>query len=332
MTEKVELKHGNGGQHMQRLIDRLTRHWAQPTDTTVDAAVFLNHNDTQWLTTTDGFSVEPLIFPGGSIGSLAVNGTVNDLAVSGALPRFLTLNLFLEEGLEITLLETIMADFANSAQKANVQIIAGDTKVLPRGQVPGILMATTGLGIKASPLTLGTAQIQPGDAIVSSGTLGDHGAAVMLARQDFGLSGELLSCCAAVTELTQAALAFDGLRFMRDPTRGGLTTVLHDIARDTRLTPAVFETSLPIKNETRSLCDMLGYEPLTLASEGRVIAVVAKNQVDGLVNRWRTLAGGEQATIIGEMRAGSDEPILVTALGGEKFIAPLLDDPLPRIC
>ncbi len=332
MTGKIELKHGNGGPNMQRLIKKLTQQFTQPTNVQIDAAPFLETIEGQWLTSTDGFSVDPLIFPGGSIGSLAINGTLNDLAVSGAVPKWLTLNLFLEEGLEIKTLEEIINDFATSAHQSAVNIIAGDTKVLPKGQIPGVLMATTGIGLKNAESLLGLDQIQIGDAIVCSGPLGDHGAAVMLAREDFGFSGELKSCCAPVTKLTQSALSFGGLRFMRDPTRGGLTTVLHDISEHCALTPVINEDQLPIRESVNSLCELLGYNPLTLASEGRVIAVIQTDQANDLVKTWRELPNGEQACVIGNLRDGKDDPIMVTSLGGEKYLPPLLDDPLPRIC
>lgn len=332
MSDKVELKHGNGGIHMQSLVDEMTSLLNSPVNTQADAVSFTQTEEGQWLTSTDGFSVEPLFFPGGSIGSLAVNGTVNDLSVAGAIPRYLTLNLFIEEGFSKKDLSTLLKDFAKAAEKANVQVIAGDTKVLPMGQVPGILMATTGLGIKTDNRILSMDSIQAGDAIIVSGPLGDHGAAVMLAREEFGLSGELASCCASVTELTQAALQFDGLRFMRDPTRGGLTTVLHDLAEQTQLCPVIEEVQLPIRPQVKSICSMLGYDPLTLASEGRVVSVIRHDQASDLLACWKKLKGGEQAAVIGQLKKGQDNPILVTELGGETYLQPLQDDPLPRIC
>lgn len=332
MSDVIELKDGNGGVNMQTLIAELTEGFKRAVDTGVDAVPFLTLEGEQWLTTTDGFSVDPLFFPGGSIGSLAVNGTVNDLAVSGATPKFLTLNLFLEEGLEKTTLRAAMDDFKSAAQSAGVTLIAGDTKVLPRGQVPGMLMATTGLGVRSTSKVLGLSEIRPTDVIVSSGTLGDHGASVMLAREAFGLRGDIQSCCASVLPFTQSALNFEGLRFMRDPTRGGLTTVLYDIYSHTHLNPSVVEAWLPIRAEVKAMCAMLGYDPLVLASEGRVIAVIAAHQASELVQKWQLLPNGEHATIIGTVSDRQDAPILVTALGGEKYIRPLNDDPLPRIC
>ena len=332
MSQKIELKNGNGGIHMQSLIRELLAEFTVAPNTQVDAATFLTLPDQQWLTTTDGFSVEPLFFPGGSIGSLAVNGTVNDLAVSGAVAKFLTLNLFIEEGFALNELKEIMADLARAADNAKVQIIAGDTKVLPHGQLPGVLMATTGIGVKMNPMPLGFSTIQPGDAILTSGSLGDHGAAVMLAREAFGLTGDVQSCCAPVTDLAQAAMNYSGLRFMRDPTRGGLVTVLHDLANDTQLSPRIIETALPIKPQVNAICDILGYNPLVLASEGRIVAVIDAAQADSLLNTWQAMPGGKEAAIIGTVGDTNDDPVMITELGGEKYIAPLQDDPLPRIC
>jgi len=332
MSDKIELKHGNGGVNMQQLINEITEGFPGEVDTEVDSAPFLNTECGQWVTTTDGFSVDPLFFPGGSIGSIAVNGTVNDLAVAGAVPKFLTLNLFLEEGLEKELLLKALSDFKEAAKIAKVKVIAGDTKVLPRGQVPGMLMATTGLGIRSPHRHLSTSLIEQGDVIVSSGTLGDHGAAVMLAREEFGLTGSLESCCASVIPFSLAALPLNGLRFMRDPTRGGLVTILHDLSRQTELSPHILEGSLPIKPQVKSVCAMLGYDPLVLASEGRVIAVVAPDEAEELVSIWKKVPGGESSAIIGHMADHKDDPVMITELGGKKYIAPLQDDPLPRIC
>ena len=232
----IMLAHGNGGRYMRELIEELfARHLANPLlDTRVDAAhIPLGAGDV--MVTTDGFTVQPLEFPGGTIGSLAVHGTVNDLAVSGAVPHYLTLSAFIEEGFEIAQLERIVISLAHAAREANVAVVAGDTKVVRRGEGGGLYLATTGVGLRAAGVQLGMQHIRAGDALLVSGPVGDHGIAVMLAREQFGLRGELLSDAASVLPLTQALLKLGGLRFMRDPTRGGLATVAHEIAHATGL-------------------------------------------------------------------------------------------------
>jgi hydrogenase expression/formation protein HypE len=284
-----------------------------------------------WLITTDGFTVEPLEFPGGDIGSLAVHGTVNDLAVSGAQPRFLSLNVFIEEGLEIAVLQRITHSIARACAETGVRILAGDTKVVRRGQGGGLYLATTGVGQRLPGPRLGLDQIRPGDQVVVSGTLGDHGAAVMLAREQFGLSGHLRSDAACVLPVTTLLLRHPGLRFMRDPTRGGLATVAHDIAGTTAATVRLFEAQLPIRPTVASVCEILGYDPLYLASEGRVVAVLSPSEADAAVAALQE-AGFAEARVIGQIEPGAARVVLQTALGGARILPELEDDPLPRIC
>jgi len=327
----VTLAHGNGGRFMRELIDEVfARHLADPAlDTGLDAAPIALPEGMVPVVTTDGFTVQPLEFPGGDIGSLAVNGTVNDLAVSGAEPKYLTLNAIIEEGLEVALLERIAASIARAARAAGVHIVAGDTKVVPRGQGGGLYLVTTGVGVRAPERRLGMDLIRDGDAVLVSGSVGDHGIAVMLAREAFELSGKLESDCAPVTAFTQIT---DGVRFMRDPTRGGLATVAHDIARATSMTVRLKEAAIPVRDEVRSVCRMLGYDPYYLACEGRVVAVVAPEAADAIIAKWRGLPGGDRASVIGTVQKGRASVVLETEIGGERFLEELEDDPLPRIC
>ena len=229
----IALAHGNGGRFMRELIDDIfARHLSNP-DLDVQAdAVPLALNGCDVMFTTDGFTVQPLEFPGGNIGSLAVHGTTNDLAVAGAIPKYLSLNAFIEEGMEVAVLDRIIKTLANSARAIDVQVVAGDTKVLRRGEGGGLYLATTGIGIRSSRL-LGLNRIHENDAILVSGPVGDHGIAVLLAREEFGLHGDVKSAAASVLPLTQEALKVPGVRFMRDPTRGGLATVAHELQRAT---------------------------------------------------------------------------------------------------
>lgn len=299
-------------------------------NTEVDAApIALAGGD--YLITTDGFTVQPLEFPGGDIGSLAVHGTTNDLAVAGARPLYLTLNAFIEEGFEIATLERIVSSFANAARDANVQVSAGDTKVLRRGEGGGIYLATTGVGARLPGVQPSMRLIGDTDVIMLSGSVGDHGTAVMLAREQFGLRGELRSDAASVFDLTEALMTFDGLRFMRDPTRGGLASVANEIVRATGL-GVRFGCNIPVREEVQSVCDMLGYDPYYLACEGRVVAVIAADQAEEALATWRSLPSGCNAVICGQISSAEQRVILETEIGGERFLEELEDDPLPRIC
>lgn len=329
----VTLAHGNGGRFMRELIENVfARHLENPQlDTTADAA-YLPMPPGEVLITTDGFTVQPLEFPGGDIGSLAVHGTVNDLAVAGATPAYLTLNAFIEEGLEFSRLDRLIASMARAARHCGVRIAAGDTKILRRGEGGGLYLATTGIGFRRPGLRLGLNLICSGDVIMVSGPVGDHGTAVLLAREEFGLKGDLASDAASIFPFAQALLDFPGLQFMRDPTRGGLVTVMHDIARATGSNIWIEETAIPVRNEVRGVCDILGYDPLYLACEGRVVAVVQPTQSAAMLAAWRRLPGGQQAAIIGHVEPGQPCVVLRTTLGGERILEELEDDPLPRIC
>ncbi len=241
-------------------------------------AIGIDLDPGQVVLTTDGFTVDPLEFPGGNIGSLAVHGTTNDLAVTGAVPKYLSLNAFIEEGMEIEQLERIIRSLATAANEIGVAVVAGDTKVLRRGEGGGLYLATTGVGIRDRHLRLGMDQIRDGDAILVSGSVGDHGICVMLAREQFGLRGDLRSDSASILAFTRCLTELDGLRFMRDPTRGGLATVGHEIVRATRLGVHLQQPEIPIRDTVQSVCDMLGYDPLFLACEGRVVAVIDPDQ------------------------------------------------------
>jgi hydrogenase expression/formation protein HypE len=330
---RILLAHGNGGRLMRELIDELfARHLANPQLDTRADAVTLAWPEQELVLTTDGFTVQPLEFPGGDIGSLAVHGTVNDLAVAGATPAYLALNVFLEEGFDAARLEHLIASLAQAARVCGVQVVAGDTKVVPRGQGGGLYLATTGIGRRARALRLGVDCIQPEDRILVSGPVGDHGIAVLLAREEFGLAGDLRSDAAPVLALTRALLPLPGLRFMRDPTRGGLATVAHEIARACTLEVRLQESSIPVRPAVRAACEMLGYDAMYLACEGRVVAVVAPQDADAALGAWRALPQARDAAIIGRVRAGRPGVVLETELGGERLLDELEDDPLPRIC
>ncbi|MGK2924778.1 MAG: hydrogenase expression/formation protein HypE [Lysobacterales bacterium] len=338
MDKYISLAHGNGGRYMRELIaDIFARHLVDPQrdhslDVTLDAApIALNGGGDPYIT-TDGFIVQPLEFPGGDIGSLAVNGTVNDLAVAGATPQYLTLNAFIEEGLEIATLERIVRSLAAAAQAAGVQVVAGDTKVLPRGQGGGLYLATTGVGLRPAGVDLGMHRIRAGDAVAVSGPIGDHGIAVLLAREQFEIRGDVQSDCGHVIDLAGAAMGLDGLRFMRDPTRAGLAGVAWEISRHASVTVRLRQADVPVRDSVQMVCEMLGYDPYYLACEGRVVAVIAVEQAERLVAAWRDLPAGEGAAIIGRIEEGAPRIVLETPIAGERILDDLEEDPLPRIC
>ena len=330
--DRISLAHGNGGRFMRELIEDVFARNLVDSDLDTQAdAVPIALNGGEVMITTDGFTVQPLEFPGGDIGSLAVHGTTNDLAVAGARPLYLTLNAFIEEGLEVALLDRIVGSLAKAAKDAGVKVSAGDTKVLRRGEGGGLYLATTGVGVRLPGVKPSMSRIRDTDIVLISGTVGDHGAAVMLARQDFGLRGDLQSDAACVFELTEALMDFDGLRFMRDPTRGGIASVAHEIVRASGF-GLRFEATIPVKEQVQSVCDMLGYDPYYLACEGRVLAIVAEDQADAALAAWRSIPAGRDAARIGRIVASETRVILETTLGGERFLEELEDDPLPRIC
>jgi len=332
-TRRILLAHGNGGRLMRELIEEVfARHLANPLLDTRADAVTLSLPEQEMVFTTDGFTVQPLEFPGGDIGSLAVHGTVNDLAVAGATPLYFALNAFIEEGFELERLERIVASLARAAREAGVQVVAGDTKVVPRGEGGGIYLATTGVGRRMGARHLGVDRVAAADRILLSGPLGDHGIAVLLARGDFGLAGDLRSDAASVLPFARALLPLPGLRFMRDPTRGGLATVAHEIAHAAGLEVSLHQPSIPLRDIVRSACDLLGYDPMYLACEGRVVAVVAPEDAEAALAAWRAVPGGDQAALIGELVPGPARVVLRTELGGERLLEELEDDPLPRIC
>jgi hydrogenase expression/formation protein HypE len=248
------------------------------------------------------------------------------------VPHYLSLNAFIEEGLEIALLDRVIGSLARAAQELGVVVVAGDTKVLRRGEGGGLYLATTGIGTRDANLALSMGLIQAGDAILVSGPIGDHGIAVLLAREEFGLRGEVQSDAASVLPLTQSLLKVPGLRFMRDPTRGGLAAVAHEFAQGTGLSVRLDQAAIPVRDQVQTVCEMLGYDPYYLACEGRVVAVVAADQAANALSALRSASGGAQAAVIGEFSSAPARVRLTTELGGERYLEELEDDPLPRIC
>jgi hydrogenase expression/formation protein HypE len=333
---RIDMSHGAGGKATHKLIEALLLPaFDNPALAPLSDAALLPFGDARLAVTTDSYVVRPLAFPGGSIGELAVNGTVNDLAVSGATPIALSVALIVEEGLETEVLAREVDAMANAAARAGVSIATGDTKVVERGKADGLYITTTGVGVADPELNLASVSVRPGDKILCSGTLGDHGAAILIARGDLELEAEVLSDTRALTPLVEALKGAAGphLRFMRDPTRGGVGTVLNELARDSGFGVVLWEERLPIRDVVNGACEILGIDPLYVANEGKLLAVVAPEAADAALEALRSVEGGEDASIIGEVREEPARMVLMhTGFGGTRMIDMLVGDPLPRIC
>jgi len=322
----ISLAHGNGGRLMNELINNIIAPaFNMKKDQISLDAVPLN-TDYPVMITTDGFTVDPLFFPGGDIGKLAVCGTLNDLLVSGAIPEYLTVNFFIEEGFPVSDLNRIVTSMGETAKHNDVSIIAGDTKVLPKDSVSGIQIATTGIG-KTLNTQLSLSQIKPNDLIFCTGPLGDHGVSVMLAREAYGLHGEVKSDCQSVKAIAESLMALDGLKFMRDPTRGGLTSVCHEIAQACSLGINLIEKDIPIRDSVKSFCELLGFNPLQMACEGRIIFIAHPSINKNLLSHI-----SKDIVQIGSMTQQHSQVIIETPLGGFNIVPELENETLPRIC
>lgn len=333
---RIDMSHGAGGKATHKLIEGLLLPALDnPVLAPLGDAALLPFGDACLALTTDSFVVRPLQFPGGSIGELAVNGTVNDLAVTGATPLGLAAALIVEEGFETAALAREVEAMAAAARNAGVAITTGDTKVVERGKGDGLYIITTGVGVVDSSISLASKSVRPGDKILCSGTLGDHGVAILIARGDLDLEAEVLSDTRPLRTLVLALQAAVGsaIRFMRDPTRGGLGTVLNELARDSGYGVVLWEERLPIRPVVHGACEILGIDPLYIANEGKLIAVVAPEAADAALEALRGVDGGDEATIIGEVQEEPARMVLMhTQFGGTRMIDMLVGDPLPRIC
>jgi hydrogenase expression/formation protein HypE len=333
--EYVTLAHGAGGKATRALVENLfVEALSNPLlDELGDAAVG-RVGGREIAFTTDAFVVKPLFFPGGDIGELAVNGTVNDLAVAGARPLWLAASFVVEEGFPVGDLRRIAGSMARAAEAAGVSVVAGDTKVVERGSADGLFVTTAGIGVLRERVDLGTRRVRPGDRVLLSGTIGDHGFAVLVARGDLRLESSLESDTAPIHELTAALLDLGpALRWMRDPTRGGLATTVNELAGASGLTVRLDERALPIRPEVAGASEILGIDPLYVANEGKLVAVVAPDAADVALAALRALPLGRDAALVGEVTAASDGLVVLdTALGGSRIVDMLVGDPLPRIC
>jgi hydrogenase expression/formation protein HypE len=336
----VTLAHGGGGKAMKDLIDDVfvaafDNDALAPLEDQArfDLAALARHGD-RLAFTTDSFVVDPLFFPGGNIGTLAVCGTVNDLAVGGAKPLYLSCAVIIEEGVTIELLRKVATSMAETARGAGVVIVTGDTKVVSKGSCDKLFMTTTGIGVIREGVDLGAHLAQPGDVVLVNGLLGDHGAAILCARGDMALETPIESDCACLNGLIEAILrTAPGVRFMRDATRGGIATILNEIAEASRVAIEINETATPIRDEVKGFCEILGLDPLYLANEGKIVVVAPPDQAEAALAAMRAHLLGSHACIIGQVHDGEAGRVTMrTVFGGRRIVDMLVGEQLPRIC
>jgi len=334
--ERITMAHGAGGKASRQLVEGLiVPALDNPSLAALGDAALLVAGDQRLAMTTDAFVVRPLTFPGGCIGELAVNGTVNDLAVSGAQPLGLSAALVLEEGLDADVLQAQVEAMASAARAAGVAIVTGDTKVVERGKADGMYIVTTGIGLVDTDVALAPELVQPGDAVLISGTVGDHGIAIMLARGELDIAADIASDTRSLVPVARALMETCGvdLHCMRDATRGGVATVLNEIALAAEVGVILREDAVPMQPAVKGAGEILGIDPLYVANEGKLVAFVRGDRAEEALAAVRASPGGEDAAIIGEV---SDEPpgrvLGRTGFGGHRMIDMLVGDPLPRIC
>ena len=333
----VTLSHGSGGKSSHALLEAviLPAFGNVLLDGDADAAVFTSAPGGERIAlTTDSYVVSPLFFPGGDIGRLAVHGTINDLAVSGARPLALSVGLILEEGLDMTILRRVVDSMAAAAAEAGVPIVTGDTKVVNRGKADQMFINTSGVGVVSATCTLSVDSVQAGDVVLVSGFIADHGIAVMLARETLELDAHIESDSAPLHGLVTALLdAAPGTRVIKDPTRGGMASALNEIAARTRLAIILDEECVPVREAVRGACEILGLEPLQIANEGKLVAIVPREQADAALRALQAHPRGADAAIVGEvLREPEGMVLLRTGIGGSRVLDMLVGDPLPRIC
>lgn len=337
LPKEITLAHGSGGQAMQQLIEGLFLQafdnplLAEREDQARLPLAALSEQGDRLAFTTDSYVIDPIEFPGGDIGKLAVCGTVNDLAVSGALPRYLSCGFILEEGLAGETLLRLVTSMAQTARDAGIQIVTGDTKVVPRGAADKIFINTAGIGVIPHHLHWGTGEIRPGDRLIVSGTLGDHGATILNLREKLGLEAELTSDCAVLTPLIAPLRQIDGVRALRDATRGGVTAILHEFAQASGCGMEVQESALPVKPAVRGICELLGLEALNFANEGKLVLAVSPEAENRVLDALRSHPLGRDAAVIGSV-TDKKQVRLCGVFGASRLLDLPHSEPMPRIC
>ena len=343
--ENITLAHGSGGRAMHELVEGLfVEYFRNPIlESLEDQAVFEVSNGkgpARLAFTTDSYVVTPLFFPGGDIGRLAVNGTINDIAMSGAEPLYLSAGFILEEGFPIADLKRVLESMRDAAVEAGIQIVTGDTKVVEKGTADKLFINTAGIGVIHLPVTISVGNARPGDKVIVSGTIGDHGTTIMIARGELDLETDIESDTAPLNALVNDILDEavklgepGAVRSLRDPTRGGLATTLNEIAMSSEVCVEIEESRIPVREEVHGACEILGLDPLYVANEGKLIAVVAANAAEAIVSRMKTNRYGAEACVIGEVKPEPRGIVsMKTAFGGTRIVDMLTGEQLPRIC
>ena len=335
-NEQIMMGHGSGGRMMNNLIQKS---FLPPLDNPIlragdDAGVINFQSSSRMAISTDAHVVSPLFFPGGDIGKLAVCGTVNDVAMMGAVPQYLTASFIIEEGFKISTLERIIESMKSSALEACIQIIAGDTKVVQKGSADGLYISTSGIGIIPEGINISGSNAKPGDAVILSGTIGDHGIAVLGERGDLGFKTDIQSDVAPLNGLVQSMLKVSrGVHVLRDPTRGGVASVLNEISQQSNVSILIDETRIPVKPPVQAACEILGFDPLYVANEGKLVAIVEKSSSELILNAMHQHPYGVNGVIIGEVvEKPAGRVLMKTAIGSTRIIDTLAGEMLPRIC
>lgn len=339
-SQTITLAHGSGGKAMRDLIDNvIVKSFDNPALALLeDQARFdlkeLTSLGDRLAFTTDSYVVDPLFFPGGDIGTLAVNGTINDLAVGGAVPLYLSCGFILEEGLSVETLRQITESMKKEAEKSQVSIVTGDTKVVHRGAADKLFINTSGIGIIPEGVNIAATRAEPGDMVLINGYIGDHGAAILEARGDLALKSSIESDCQPLSKMVQAMLdVCPDIHCLRDATRGGIATVLNEFAQSSNVCIKLNEKEIPLRNEVRGMCEILGLDPLYLANEGKLLAIVPREYVERVKEAMRLLPEGQYSAVIGEVVETPEKRVLLkTNFGGERIVDMMVGDQLPRIC
>ena len=337
-NKNILLSHGDGGKLMHQLIEKLFRQRFnnEILNTLSDSAVIkLSISKNSKLSfTTDSYVVNPLFFPGGDIGKLAVCGTINDLAVTGAKPLYISCGVIVEEGLDYKILEKVADSMAKTAKEENVKIVTGDIKVVEKNNADKLFINTSGIGVIDKNIKLSPKTIVSGDKVIINGTIGEHGLAILTVRKQFDFRSRIKSDCASLSGLIARMLKTSpNIKFMRDPTRGGLATTLNEIVENTDFGIALNEEKIPVKREVKALCEILGFDPLYMANEGKVVAVVAGKNAEAVLKAMRSHPLGKNSQIIGEIiKTPKQKVLLKTKIGGTRIIDMLVASQLPRIC
>jgi len=334
-TERIQMDHGAGGRASQDLVAKtFIPALTNPILTELNDSALLEFQGVRLAMSTDSYVVDPIFFPGGDIGSLAVHGTVNDLAMRGAQPSYLSVGFILEEGLELTDLERLVTSMAAAAREAGVQVVAADTKVVDRGKADRIFINTAGVGIVAPGVDVAGQNAKPGDIVLINGPMGDHGVAVLSTREGLSFQTEIESDSASLNGLVEAMLtASNKIHVLRDPTRGGVATALNEVAKQSGIGIRLEETNLPVRPEVNAACEMLGLDPLYVANEGKALVFVAPEDAELVLNAMCQHPLGREACVIGEVVTEHPERVVLqTAIGGRRIVDMLSGEQLPRIC